>query len=286
MARYQFLRFPGGRAKAVTFSYDDGVHADIRLADTMNRYGIKGTFNINSGWLAQSDKNRLSAEEIQEYILDAGHEVAVHGHFHRAPGVQRAIEGIRDVLDCRLGLEKTFGRIIRGMAYPDCGITRFSNQTDYETVRRYLQELDIAYARTLGGDNDSFRMPADWYAWMPTAHHANPKSKEYARSFVETPINAYVAAQDPKLFYLWGHSYEFDRDNNWDLLEQLCEILGNHEDIWYATNMEIYTYTQAYHALEYSADGTMIYNPTRLDVWFSLDGVAHCVPAGETVVMD
>ena len=45
---YRFLRFPGGRAKAVTFSYDDGVRHDLRLADTLNRYGLKGTFNINN----------------------------------------------------------------------------------------------------------------------------------------------------------------------------------------------------------------------------------------------
>ena len=30
--RYRFLRFPEGKFKAVTFSYDDGLHADIRLA--------------------------------------------------------------------------------------------------------------------------------------------------------------------------------------------------------------------------------------------------------------
>lgn len=286
MARYQFLRFPEGRTKAVTFSYDDGVHADIRLAETMDRYGIKGTFNICAGWLNDSDPFRLSAEEIQKYILDAGHEVAVHGNFHRAPGEQRTIAGIRDVLDCRIGLEKAFGRIIRGMAYPDCGITRFCNQADYPTIRQYLQSLDIAYARTLGGDNDRFRMPEDWYAWMPTTHHSNPKARDYARSFVETPMNGYVANQEPKLFYLWGHSYEFDRDDNWDLLEELCGILGNHEDIWYATNMEIYTYTQAYHALEYSADGSIVYNPTRQDVWFSLDGTVYCIRAGETLKLE
>ena len=45
--RYQFLRFPEGKSKAVTFSYDDGVSQDIRLSDVFERYALKCTFNLN-----------------------------------------------------------------------------------------------------------------------------------------------------------------------------------------------------------------------------------------------
>ena len=38
-----------GKYKALTFSFDDGNFDDIRLIKIMNKYGIKGTFNINSG---------------------------------------------------------------------------------------------------------------------------------------------------------------------------------------------------------------------------------------------
>jgi len=44
-----FVRFPGFRDKAVTLSYDDGVRQDKRLISIMQKYGLKGTFNINSG---------------------------------------------------------------------------------------------------------------------------------------------------------------------------------------------------------------------------------------------
>ena len=42
-----------GKMKAVTFSYDDGVTQDIRLVELLNKYGLKATFNINSGFLGQ-----------------------------------------------------------------------------------------------------------------------------------------------------------------------------------------------------------------------------------------
>ena len=48
MNRY-FIRYPEFRKKALTLSYDDGVEQDIRLIRNMDQYGIKGTFNLNSG---------------------------------------------------------------------------------------------------------------------------------------------------------------------------------------------------------------------------------------------
>ena len=135
--RYRFLRFPGGLSKAVTFSYDDGCQHDIRLVETLNRYGMKCTFNINSSFIAESGgEYLLSGQEIQEHILNNGHEVAVHGEYHRAPGKQRPINGIQDVLNCRLALEQRFGIIIRGMAYPDSGITAFANNANYADIRQ------------------------------------------------------------------------------------------------------------------------------------------------------
>ena len=143
--RYCFLRFPGGKPKAFTMSYDDGVRADIRLAEICNRYGVKCTFNINAGMIHQeSGHRRLCADEIREHLLGAGHEIAVHGFMHRAPGILRPIDAMQDVLNDRLGLEKEFGGIIRGMAYPDSGITKIHPGTNYETIRQILQDLGIA----------------------------------------------------------------------------------------------------------------------------------------------
>ena len=257
--RYCFLRFPEGKPKAVTFSYDDGCRQDLHLAEIANRYGIKCTFNINSSFLGKKPgKGPLTAEEIAQYLLPAGHEIAVHGAEHRAPGSVRPIEGIQDVLNCRIALEKIFGHIIRGMAYPDTGIGHLENGNTYENIRRYLMDLDIAYARTLGRDNDRFELPPDWYQWRPTAHHNNPRVTEYVDKFVALDLSKeHIATTSPKLFYLWGHSYEFDNDNNWDHLEA----------IW----------------LVFSADSTLVYNPTLYVLWLEIDGTLCSIQPGETL---
>lgn len=283
--KYRFLRFPGGKTKAMTLSYDDGCRFDLRLAEIINQNHMKATFNISSGYLADNSEGfRLTAQEVSRYILGTGHEIAVHGKFHRAPGKLRPLDAIRDILDCRTELEEQFGIMVRGMAYPDSGIREFANGASYDDIRRYLMDLGIVYARTLGEDNDSFGLPNDWYCWMPTAHHDNPKIFDYIREFTEIdPNQEYVSARTPKLFYLWGHSHEFDRNGNWDRMTEICARLGGRADVWYATNMEIYEYVSAYDALIISADGKKIYNPTLIPVWFDSDGELYTVKPGETI---
>ncbi len=285
MHRYYFLRYPGGKTKAVTWSYDDGVRADVPMARMLEKYGMKCTYNLNSGSMTEEHSERkLLAAQVQEELLDKGHEVAVHGKFHRAPGLCRPVEIAADVLDCRRELEEMFGIIIRGLAYPDSGITNFQSGEEYAKVKQILEDLGIVYARTLAGDNNSFKLPQDWHAWMPTAKHTNPNILAWAKDFVELDVNGkYGASRWPRLFYIWGHSYEFDNDNNWDHLEEICRILGNREDIWYATNMEIYEYVTAYRQLVFSADGSIVYNPTLHKIWLDVDGRMYTVEPGQTI---
>ena len=229
----------------------------------------------------------LSDEEIKEYFLSRGHEIAVHGANHRSTGNLRPIEGIREVLDCRLELERKCECIIRGMAYPDSGIRVLGNFGTYEMIKQYLSELDIAYARTLGGDNNSFMLPEDFHAWTPSAHHTNPEIMEFIDEFLKLDISTkmYLPRRVPRLLYIWGHSFEFDNNNNWELIEEICRKLADNDEIWYATNIEIYDYVQAYKSLRYSADGHRIYNPTLLTLWFDAEGEIYSIKPGEEICM-
>ena len=285
--RYCFLRFPGGKPKAFTMSYDDGVRQDIRLAEICNKYGVKCTFNINAGLIApEPGHRRLCADEIREHLQGAGHEIAVHGFNHQAPGAARPINTMQEVLKDRLDLEKEFGGIIRGMAYPDSGITKIHSGTSYETIRQILKDLGIVYSRSLSGDNDRFLLPEDWYNLIPTAHHNNPQVLEFAEKFVAFDYEKlYSSSRHPRLFYLWGHSYEFDNNDNWDRIEAILDILAGKDDIWYPTNIQLWEYVHAYESLVYSADGMRVYNPTLTEVWFNADGTDYSVKPGEMITM-
>lgn len=284
---YRFLRFPGGKTKAVTFSYDDGAVSDMRLCDIFDKYEMKGTFNLNSSHVLDTTrKTTINLPEMKD-ILARGHEIALHGYSHKAHSSIAPVEAVRETLADRLYMEKALGKIIRGMAYPDTGIRHSHNGNDYQTVRGILQSVGVAYARALVINNVDFTLPTDWYAWMPTCHHTDPNLFELASKFLDLDVEGkYCSDRYPRLFYVWGHSYEFDNHNNWERIEELCSMLSAKEDIWYATNIEIYNYVKAYESLIPSADSSMIYNPSLMTVWFNVNGKIHSVEPGQTLTIE
>lgn len=265
------LRFPGFLEKAVTLSYDDGNIADRRLVEILNRHGLKCTFNLNSGWIFKTprDENRIRPEELKSLYLDAGHEIAVHGTQHLSLTDVDSAVATNDILSDRKKWEEITGAPVRGMAYA-CG--RYNDR-----VVRILEACGIAYARTTQA-TEKFEMPDDWLRLPATCHHDNPRLMELVERFLNEP---YVWKHHPRLFYLWGHSYEFDRKNNWRVIEQFAQEIGEREDVFYATNGELYAYVQAYRRLEYAVDGTTIFNPSALDVYLHLAGKDILVPAGK-----
>ena len=51
-----FMRFPEGKKKALTLSYDDGVQQDVRFLEILNKHGIKCTFNLNSKYYETDER--------------------------------------------------------------------------------------------------------------------------------------------------------------------------------------------------------------------------------------
>ncbi len=283
--KYCFLRYPDGKSKALTLSYDDGNRNDIKLIEIADKYGIKATLNINNFALYENDSWHLSIEELKQLTAKGGHEIAVHGARHMAPGLVTYAHGINDILTNRKSLENALGRIIRGMAYPDSGITRIAGGKDKNEIKSYIKSLGIAYARSLNGDNDLFNLPEDFYEWIPTAHHTNPEVMNYLDKFLSAKLGEYCASRSPMLFYLWGHSFEFANNNNWELFEEFCQKAGGKDDIWYASNIEICDYVTAFNSLIFNVDATLVFNPTHRTVWFEADGKILSVKSGETLTL-
>ena len=278
-----YMKFPEGRAKALTFSYDDGVVQDKRLIKIFDKYGLKATFNLNSKVLYDGKGknvpdwwNPLTLEEAKALYINSGHEVALHTHTHPYPHIIHSDNMAREVILNREILEREFGGVITGMAYPMGSYTE-------ETIN-VLKTCGVSYSRTVQSTSGFAYPPENWLALKPTCHHNHEKIFELAEKFIS--LNWSTASVNA-MFYIWGHSYEFDQDNSWERMEKLCEALSGKDDIWYATNIEIYNYQKAFNALEISLDGNTIHNPTSTDVWVRVnatmwDGETICIKAGTT----
>lgn len=272
---YKML-FPNGVKKAFTVSYDDGCYDDIRLMEMMKEYGIKGTFNVSSGIFREEGTKpygvwpRLTLSEAKDSYRKNGVEIAVHGLKHRNFTFLNEAELYCEIACDRANLERYFGGVVRGAAYP---YGSFSDMA-VDALRR----CGIKYCRTVR-DRYDFSLPTDWLRLEATCHHNNPRLGELLTEFLNTDFD------DCKMFYLWGHTAEFRRDDNWSVIEDVFKAVSGREDIWFATNIEICEYCAAYNALEYSTapDTSCVYNPTGKKVWLEKDGSALCVGQGELI---
>lgn len=275
-----YVRFKDGKRKVVTLSYDDGVVFDIKLIEIMSKYGLKGTFNINTGtylpehairdeWKGEVWKDKLKLSEAKKAYLESGNEIAVHALTHAALDQLSEQEIIYEIIEDRKNIERDYGVIAKGMAYP------FGTYDD--RVVEILKNCGISYSRTVNA-TENFRLPKNWLTLDPTCHHKNPKLMELAKQFVENK-----SPGAGMMFYLWGHSFEFNNDNNWNVIEEFAKYIGNRDDIWYATNIEIYNYVKAYESLIVSYDQKIIYNPSATDVWVYTDGETLLIKSGDTL---
>jgi peptidoglycan/xylan/chitin deacetylase (PgdA/CDA1 family) len=155
--------------------------------------------------------------------LYAGHEIAghalTHPHLENLDG-----ETIRNELEQdKLNLERIFGTLVYGMAYP------FGTYNDL--VIKTVGDCGLRYARGVESSY-SFDIPGDLLSYRPTCKHTDPRLMELAEQFIR------LKPLTPQVFYVWGHSYEFDTDDNWQVIEEFCRLMANRDDIFYATNAQ------------------------------------------------
>lgn len=225
-----------GKRKALTFSYDDGVTQDKRLVELFDRYGLKATFNINSELLGKPgtlwrenmwvDHNKLQPEEAAG--LYKNHEVAVHTLTHPHLTDLDEAEIIRQVEEDRKNLERLTGKPVVGMAYPGGGVNN-----DERVAGVIREHTAMQYARTITSCYH-FEKQTDLYRFQPSVYHLEfDRMEELGEEFLK------LEPETPRIYYIWGHSYEFDYHDTWGRFEKFCKMMSGRDDIFYGTNREV-----------------------------------------------
>ncbi len=225
----------GNKTKAVTFSYDDGVTQDIRLIEILDKYGLKCTFNLNSehlgmdGELIREDVrvSHVKNKPSEVASIYRNHEVAVHTLTHPTLVGLEEDEIVRQVEQDRINLSELCGYEVVGMAYPN-------GPNDDRVAGIIRDKTGVKYSRTVTSTYN-FDIQDNLYRFNPTVYHHREFDKmfELAKEFIE------LKTDTPKIFYIWGHAYEFDIHNEWDRFEEFCKLISGHDDIFYGTNTQV-----------------------------------------------
>jgi peptidoglycan/xylan/chitin deacetylase (PgdA/CDA1 family) len=264
-ARFSHFLFPGEVTKALVVSMDDGPVQDRRLVDRLNRWGIRGTFHLNSGRLGWP--GHVSADEVAS--LYAGHEVSTHSVTHPYLDSLSPNEIATEIGFDRDMLSQISGGDVRGHAYP------FGARNT--KVIEVLRELGLVYART-ADQTRGFPLPADPLVWRPTCHHS--AAGGLAEAFFAKPDT------ELSLFFIFGHSWELDAGeptNSWAYMESLAQTLGGRSDIWYATAIEVADYVRAMCSVQPSLAEESLQNRSGTDLWLRGEQSVILLPAGGTV---
>ena len=168
--------YPDGNAKAFNVTYDDGVLQDIRFVALLNKYNLKGTFNLNSGlmenefeWIHKNGwvVKRLSKDKVVS--LYQGHEIASHTLTHPYMNDLSESEIMYELQADKANLEMLFGREIKGFAVP----------FDYysELIESCVKRCGFEYAR-ISEESHSFVPQNDYYKWKATVFHTDATLKK------------------------------------------------------------------------------------------------------------
>ncbi len=234
--------YPNGNHKALIMSYDDGLDDDIALAQLFDRYGIIGTFHLNSGLLdTRAIWNEGKPNEILQTYLSKdtlvhvfkNHEIAVHGTYHKALVGLSDKEILEEINVDIENLTILSDRKISSMAYA------FGSTNDH--VAEVIGTTPLTNARTVKSSYN-FDLPENYYLWSPTCHDS--EALEY--------LEAYISLDSPSLslFYVWGHSWELrDTLRNQNILK-FCNKIGDRDDIWYTGAGNFADYHASLKALE------------------------------------
>lgn len=228
--------FPNSKAKAFNVTYDDGVLQDVRFVALLNKYGLKGTFNLNSGlmesefeWTHESGRviKRLSKEKAVP--LYKGHEIACHTLTHPYMNDLSEAEILHELQADKENLEKLFGREIKGFAVP----------FDYysERIENCVRQSGFSYAR-ISQESRSFAPQTGDFNRKATVFHTDPELEKLTRQFIECD-------EELAVFQIVGHSYDLDIENMWDRIENIFRQIAAQDDILPMTAIEIVEYLQA-----------------------------------------
>ena len=275
------MLFPEGKSKALILSYDDGRSEDRQLVKLMNQYKLIGTFHLNSNKLGLP--NYLNKTEIKE--LFTGHEVSVHSANHPFLNTLSKIDIVYEIAEDRKELERLVNYPVRGMAYP------FGNYNDF--IVETIKGLGIEYARTVY-DSYTFNIPENFLQWRPTMHqfakaYYEPNKPENDKKeldlFYQT-INTFIQTKDLALMDIWGHSFELGSDESkWIEAEKFFKMLANNPNIYYAKQIDIVDYINAFNNLKISVDKNKVFNTSSLTIYFKKEGKTYSVLPGKMLII-
>lgn len=222
-------------------SWDDGYVLDLKVADLLDRYGMKGTFYICPS--EQHGAEMMTESQIAS--LSKRHEIGAHTLTHPRLTLIPHGHADQEIRESKVWVEKVTGKPCTMFCYPYGAVN--------DHVKHLVKEAGFLGARTTRdlefSATDAFLQPVSLQV-MPfpgrrhsritwkLLDHLGPLRARYRRLRVlETPHGAmgswlalakylygYAKRTDQPFFHLYGHSREIEKYGMWEKLEEFLKF--------------------------------------------------------------
>ena len=247
------IRIPPVKPRLVlTTSWDDGHPLDLRVADLLAKYDLKGTFYIP----CENQGDILPARQIGE--LAKTFEVGAHT-VHHVPLTSVADALAREeILGSKRNIEEITGKPCRIFCFPMGQFEKrhLSMLRDAGfTAARTVELLSLDSPRNTNGvaliptTVQAYSHPTAAY-WKNCLKRFKLKNLQYiqrfgtVRAWEATAISILESARKRGgVFHLWGHSSEIQECGEWEGLERVFSMMReSRRDALCVTNSELCDY--------------------------------------------
>jgi peptidoglycan/xylan/chitin deacetylase (PgdA/CDA1 family) len=228
----------------VTTSWDDGHVLDIKLANLLKKYGLKGTFYISAENREFKKKELLTNRQI--ISLSRDFEIGAHTMTHPRLSKVGKKESEAEIAESKIYLEKLTGKKIISFCYPggDYNHTHISQlkKAGYKMART-TKRFSTGTAKNPYETPTTIHAYRHWSDVIQIAKVANYNPIKFTNYYLNWDKLA-IALFDQVLkhggiFHLWGHSWEINKNKDWERLENVFRYLANRKDVRYAVNGEL-----------------------------------------------
>jgi len=221
----------------ITTSWDDGHILDLRLADLLKKYNIQGTFYISPRSHEFDKTELLSTEDIKS--LSDNFEIGAHTLTQVNLVKTNSATAKDEIIQSKKYLENIIQKEITSFCYP---YGAYNNQ-----VKQIVKDSGFLLARTTKRfvflpASDPFELPTTVQVFTHPRDIINISLLRSAKTIAWDKISTIAFDSIIKtggVFHLWGHSWEIEKNNQWQKLENLFDYISNREDIMYVSNSNI-----------------------------------------------
>lgn len=239
-----------------TCSFDDGDVADLRLAELLVKYNLKGTLYIPQTCnLVFKSLSEQQIRELSSFVEIGGHTIS-----HEVLTNISYEKSRSEIFNCKSWLENTIGKPIYTFCPPTGRFTRkhisFQKEAGFTSMRTVEM---LCYSLQTNKANEFVTLPTTIQVYNHSKlnylrnslkrfklsssiglfRRYHPEWQSMSENYIDHINESLLDKTTDYFFHLWGHSWEIELYSLWSSLENFFKNISAMGNMIFCSNSEL-----------------------------------------------